>query len=131
MAGPRSRALRPAGTAIVATNGMENMRELFNLRRRVFGYAGGSQVSHAFALENGQTMLEAAFSQVEVRRYRDVLICTDPADVFGYLASSPPGDNASDIESAALRSVVEEAFDAGGGRFTVTKHMGAFLCRSC
>jgi SAM-dependent methyltransferase len=124
-----ARVLRPGGTAIVATNGMANMRELFDLRRRVFGSDAGGQVSRAFALENGQAMLEAAFSEVELRRYPDVLICTDPADLFGYLTSSPPGDNASETETAALRIVVGEAFDAGGGTFTVTKDMGAFLCR--
>ena len=125
-----ARVLRPGGTAIVATNGIANMRELFELRRRVFGGDAGGQVSRAFALENGQAMLEAAFSEVELRRYSDVLICTDPADIFGYLTSSPPGDNASETETAALRIVIAEAFDAGGGTFTVTKDIGAFLCRS-
>jgi ubiquinone/menaquinone biosynthesis C-methylase UbiE len=38
-----ARVLRPEGTAIVATNGMANMRELFDLRRRVFGGDAGGQ----------------------------------------------------------------------------------------
>ena len=58
-----------------------------------------------------------------------MLICTDPADIFGYLTSSSPGDNTSETETAALRIVVDEAFDPGAGTFTVTKDIGAFLCR--
>jgi hypothetical protein len=86
-------------------------------------------VSRAFALENGQAVLDAVFSEVELRRYSDVLTCTDPADIFDYLTSSPPGDNASETETAALRTVIAEAFDAGGGTFSVSKDIGAFLCR--
>ena len=125
-----ARVLCPGGTAIVATNGMANMRELFELRRRVFGGDAGGQVSRAFALENGRAILEAAFSKVELRRYPDVLRCTDPADIFDYLTSSPPGDNASETARAALRIVIAEAFGAGGGTFTVRKDIGVFLCRS-
>jgi SAM-dependent methyltransferase len=123
-----ARVLRPGGVAIVATNGLGNMHELFDLRRQVFGESGGGEVSRAFALENGQAMLEAAFQQIELRRYPDVLTCTDPADILGYLTSSPPGDKASDDEAAALLRVIEQAFEAGGGTFTVTKDIGVFLC---
>jgi len=73
-------------------------------------------------------MLEAVFSRVELRRYPDRLVCTDPADVFGYLTSSPPGDGASAGERAALRDAIAAAFAAGDGVLTVTKDVGVFLC---
>lgn len=122
------RVLRPGGLAVVATNGLRNMHQVFDLQRQVFGEKSGGDGSGAFALENGRALLEAAFKEVRLLRYPDALTCTEPADIFSYLTSSPPGDRASDHEAAALRNVIDRAFEAGGGTLTVTKDVGVFLC---
>jgi SAM-dependent methyltransferase len=124
-----ARVLAPGGVAAIATNGLGNLRELFDLGRVVFGGEHGDQVSAIFGLENGQAMLEAEFETVQLWLYPDRLVCTDPADILNYLTSSPPGDTASAAELLALRTVVEQAFAAGGGTFTVSKEVGVFLCR--
>ena len=124
-----ARVLRPTGTAVIATNGISNMRELLDLRRSVFGGRHGDQVSSAFALENGRPILEAAFKTIELRQYPDLLVCTDPRDIIDYLTSSPPGDGASEHQIEALHEAVTIAFRRSGGKFTVTKDVGVFLCR--
>jgi SAM-dependent methyltransferase len=124
-----ARVLRPGGVAVVATNGSNNMRELFDLQRQVFGELSGGDGSRAFALENGRAMLEAVFRETDLRHYPDVLTCTDPADIFSYLTSSPPGDKASDDEADILRRVIDHEFEVGGGTFKITKDVGVFLCK--
>lgn len=123
-----ARVLRPRGTAVIATNGLSNMRELFDLRRSVFGGKHGDQLSAAFSLENGRPMVEAAFATVELRKYPDLLVCTDPQDIIDYLTSSPPGDGASETQIQALHDTVAAAFEMSGGKFIVTKDVGVFLC---
>jgi SAM-dependent methyltransferase len=125
-----ARVLRPNGAAAIATNGISNMRELFDLRRSVFGGAHGDQLSAAFTLENGRPMVEAVFATAELRTYPDILVCTNPGDVIDYLTSSPPGDGASVSQIQALRETVAAAFERSEGKFTVTKDVGVFLCRA-
>ena len=124
-----ARVLRAGGTAVIATNGISNMRELFDLRRAVFGGKHGDQLSAAFTLESGQPMAEAVFATVELRKYPDMLVCTEPQDIVDYLTSSPPGDRASESQLQALQETVAAAFDKGGGKFIVTKDVGVLLCR--
>jgi SAM-dependent methyltransferase len=123
------RILRSSGTALIATNGISNLRELFDLRRSVFGGKHGGQPSAAFTLGSGQPMVEALFATVNLRKYPDTLVCTEPRDVIDYLTSSPPGDGASESQVQALHHTVAAAFEKGGGKFIVTKDVGVFLCR--
>jgi SAM-dependent methyltransferase len=125
-----ARVLRLNGTAVIATNGISNMRELFDLRRSVFGGEHGDQVSAAFTLENGRPLVQAVFATVELRKYPDVLICTEAQDIIDYLTSSPPGDGASQAQIEALRQTVAAAFEKDRGKFVVTKDVGVFLCRA-
>jgi len=126
-----ARVLRPNnGIAVIATNGISNLRELFDLRRLVFGGEHGDQVSAAFTLENGQPLVEAVFATVELRKYPDRLVCTEPRDIIDYLTSSPPGDGASQAQIEALRQTVAAAFEKGYGKLVVTKDVGVFLCRA-
>jgi SAM-dependent methyltransferase len=125
-----ARVLRSNGRAVIATNGISNLRELFDLRRSVFGGKHGDQLSAAFTLENGRPMVEAVFATVELRKYPDELVCTEPRDIIDYLTSSPPGDGASENQIHALHEAVAAAFAKSGGKFIVTKDVGVFLCRA-
>ncbi|MES3027585.1 MAG: methyltransferase domain-containing protein [Pseudomonadota bacterium] len=123
------RVLRPGGLAVIATNGRDTMSELFALNAAVFGGAARDETIDAFSLEAAEPMLRARFAEVEYRAYPDTLRITDPADVYGYLTSSPPGYGAGPDQAAALRRVIDDAFAKGGGTLTVTKSVGVFLCR--
>lgn len=123
------RVLRPGGLAVIATNGRDTMSELFALNAAVFGGAARDETIDAFSLEKAEPMLRDRFGAVELRVYPDTLRITDPADVYAYHTSSPPGDGATPGQAAALRQVIEDAFAKGGGTLTVTKSVGVFLCR--
>jgi SAM-dependent methyltransferase len=125
-----ARVLCTDGIAVIATNGISNMRELFDLRRSVFGARHGDQLSAAFGLENGRPMVEVVFATVDLRKYPDVLVCTGPRDIVDYLTSSSPEDRASEHQVQALHETVAAAFGKGGGKFIVTKDVGVFLCRA-
>lgn len=123
------RVLRPGGAALIATNGADNLRELWDLRSAVFGGASGDPVSAAFQLENGEPILRARFASVERRMYPDELRCTDPDDVFAYLGSAPPGADATPAQQAALRAAIAAAFSRNGGVLPIRKSVGLFICR--
>ena len=123
------RVLKPGGLAVIATNGRETMRKLFALKAAVFGGADRDELIDGFSLERARPILAARFADVEFRPYEDTLRITEPADVFAYHTSSPPGETATQAEAAALREAIDAAFAAGGGALTVTKSVGVFLCR--
>ena len=54
------------------------------------------------------------------------MVVTDPADVFSYLTSFPPGDGASEFELETLGLLVDDAFSAGEGVLRITVDSGVF-----
>jgi SAM-dependent methyltransferase len=125
-----ARVLAPGGLAVLATNGRDNMRALFALRAATFeNLPPYDEVGSRFLLNDGAALLEPLFASVEIRRYPDELRCTDPADVFAYLTSSPPGNEADDAGRAHLAALIDRAFAAANGVFVIEKHVGVFLCR--
>jgi SAM-dependent methyltransferase len=125
-----SRVLRPGGVAIVTTNGLRNMGELFALGAKAFGGPDADQGARDFSLESGEPMLRRSFAEVELKRFADTLRVTDPADVIAYLTSFPPGDKAGRAEVDRLRALVDDAFRAGDGALSVGRDVGYFVARS-
>jgi ubiquinone/menaquinone biosynthesis C-methylase UbiE len=125
-----ARMLAPGGTALIATNGREMLREIFVIQARVWPASPPEMAHDRFGLENGEPMLKAAFASVELRRYDDDLRCTDPADIAAYLTSAPPGAEAGVDDLQRLRQAIDAAFEADGGVLHVTKDVGAFVCRA-
>jgi SAM-dependent methyltransferase len=124
-----ARVLRPDGTAAVATNGWSHLTELWQIRAEIFPELDDhDETVEVFGIETGEAILRARFGSVELRRYPDVLRCTDPADVVAFIASTPPTDTAGPEALEHLRTVVARRFDEGGGVLEVTKETGLFLC---
>lgn len=127
--GEIARVLTPGGVAVVATNGLAHLKAIGDLEAQVWPHAPQSHDALRFGLENGGPMLRAMFDEVELRRYHDDLLCTDVADVEAYIASSPPGADATPVEQAQLRANLDAAFADGGGVMKISKDVGAFICR--
>lgn len=127
--GEIARVLAADGLALVATNGRENLAELFALRGEVWPGAPVDPVSWRFGIETGGPMLEEAFAELALERYDDDLMVTDPADVVAYITSSPPGAGASAEELARLEAAAQMAFARGGGTMRIGKDAGLFTCR--
>jgi SAM-dependent methyltransferase len=127
--GEIARVLARDGVALAATNGRENLAELFALRGEVWAGEPVDPVSWRFGIETGGPMLEAAFAEVALERYDDDLIATNPADVVAYITSSPPGAGANADELARLDAAAQAAFARGGGTMRIGKDTGLFTCR--
>ncbi len=124
------RVLKPGGTAVISTNGQENMRRLYQFGHAAFGGPPGDPGAERFGIENARPMLEAAFESVTFFPYPDVLHCTDPDDVRAFLTSFPPGDKATPEQLSKLEGMLAEAMETGGGEIAIEKDVGVFVCRT-
>lgn len=125
-----ARVLAPGGTALIATNGRNNMAELFELRGVVWPGEPVDPVSWRFGLEDAGPMLAAAFGEVTLATYDDDLVVTNPADVVAYLTSSPPASDATADQLERLGQATRDRFAQGAGQMIIHKDVGLFLCRS-
>jgi hypothetical protein len=57
------------------------------------------------------------------------MVCTDPDDVFAFIASSAAGQEASPEQRRALQGAIAERFRDGGGVLSVTTESGCFQAR--
>lgn len=127
--GEIARVLTPGGVAVVTTNGLAHLMAIGALEAQVWPDARQDPEALRFGLENGGRMLQAMFDEVDLRRYHDDLVCTDAGDVEAYITSSPPGSEATGVERAQLRALLDAAFAENGGTLKVGKDVGAFICR--
>jgi SAM-dependent methyltransferase len=125
-----ARVLRPDGVAVVACVGDGHLAELHQIRREVFGDDWGNAITDTFGARSGARLLPFRFGRVDWRPYDDRLDCRDPDDVLAYLASTPPVEDADDVQHRRVVEVVRARFDAQGGRLHVSKDTGLFVCHA-
>ncbi|NIA26013.1 MAG: methyltransferase domain-containing protein [Gammaproteobacteria bacterium] len=124
-----ARVVRSDGVVIASTNGSEHLRELWEMRAKVFGTSPVDETATVFNPEIGFELLREHFAEVDWFDYPDQLICTDPVDVLAHICSAPPAETATPEQLSHLTDEVERAFNAGGGRLMVTKEVGCFVTR--
>ena len=122
------RVLKPGGTLLVTTNGMDNMRELYKLTT-VFGSAPHDPAAEAFGFDMGETLMQSQFGNVVIDIHPQTMRITDPEVVFLALTSYPPGDSAPLDQQQAFRDAIDAAFEAGGSGIDVTKETGVLVSR--
>lgn len=125
-----ARVVRDDGTVIAATNGHRHMRELWSIRAQVFGLDPADTTVEVFGADSGFPILRDHFADIRWRRHDDELRCTDPADVFAYVCSTPPGEDATPDRLGRLREEIDRAFERNGGTMRITKDVGCFVCRA-
>jgi SAM-dependent methyltransferase len=123
------RTLKPGGYFYASTNGQDSLRELTDLVARFDpGLAEwGRLPSGSFSLENGAAQLREYFSTVELFRYPDALVVTDPAPLVEYILSGRI--ELSPERQAELAGFVRQQVQADGGKFYITKEAGVFEAR--
>jgi ubiquinone/menaquinone biosynthesis C-methylase UbiE len=124
------RVLKPTGTLFTATNGEHHLQEMHRIMAR-FGfqpeeYLGGFASVKGYTLENATAQLNGAFEQVELRRYEDSIVLTDPKPLVDYIQSFPVEFN--DERLQALQTLVKSEFN-DEGKLTITKDMGVLIAR--
>ena len=117
------RVLKPGGTLLVSTNGVDNMRELYQLTT-VFGGTPHDPAAEAFGFDRAAALLEQQFGNVALDIHPATMRVTDAEVVFLALTSYPPGESAPSDKQQAFRDAIDKAFSDGGGGIDVTKQVG-------
>ena len=124
-----ARVLRPGGVLLAATNGPQHLDVVADVSRAVLGWSSLDFVDRRFGLSTGEEILRTAFGSVTWRLHPSTMICTDPADVLAFIASSPAGQDATPEQGVALEEAVAARFAEEGGQMTITKESGCFVAK--
>jgi SAM-dependent methyltransferase len=124
-----ARVLKPGGRLVVTTNGVGNLRALYEISGKAFGIDGTDPAAAIFGFEEAEALLRAALGNVETHRNPGSLRITEPEHVFEAQTSYPPGEDATAEQLTALRAAIAEAFSKGDGVLEMGKEMGAFVSR--
>ena len=122
------RVLKPDGFLAVTTNGIGNMRKMYELAT-VFGSPPHDPAAAAFGYDTAERLMQAQFGNVALSHHPARLRVTEPEDVFLALTSYPPGDEAPEAELVRLRREIAEAFQDGNGVLEVEKESALFISR--
>jgi hypothetical protein len=57
------------------------------------------------------------------------MVCTDPADVAAFIASTAAGRHATAEQRSALEDLVAARFAEEGGQMTITTEAGCFVAQ--
>lgn len=120
------RVLKPGGTLVVTTNGLNNMRALYSLTT-VFGSAPTDPAAAHFGFDRAARLIEARFGNVKHEVHPAGMRVTNPEDVFLALTSYPPGDDSSDEQLTEFRKAIDDAFANGNGVLEVKNESGVFV----
>jgi len=119
-----ARVTRRGGTVAVVLNPSGTMAELSGLVEQALGRPAARP--SPLSSEDGLTLMQGQFGEVEVRRYDDTLRVTDPVDLLGYLTSLPEADAPGAV--ARLAAAIDAAFGATDA-FIITKTSELLLAR--
>jgi ubiquinone/menaquinone biosynthesis C-methylase UbiE len=122
------RVLKPRGFLAVTTNGVGNMRKMYELTM-VFGSEPFDPAAAAFGYATAERLMQSQFGNVIMSQHPASLRITEPDDVFLALTSYPPGDEANESQLADFRKAIADAFREGDGVLEVVKETGLFLSR--
>ena len=124
-----ARVLRPHGVLLATTNGPRHLDGIADLSRQALGWAPLDFADGRFGTSRGAEILGTAFVSVDWRPHPSSMVCTDPYDVFAFIASTAAGQEASADERLALKDAIEDRFHAEGGSMTITVETGCFVAR--
>jgi SAM-dependent methyltransferase len=125
------RVLKPGGSFFAATNGFQNMVEMFDAAERVIPSLSEYRESlrSGFTLQNGAAQLERVFSSVEVIRYRSAIRVDAVQPLVDFILSMSPALDADETLPARLHEVYEAEIERGGGVMHLSTDVGMFTAR--
>ena len=109
-----ARVLRPGGVLLAATNGPRHLDAVAEVSRAVLGWSSLDFVDKRFGQSTGEEILRTAFGSVTWHLHPSTMICTDPADVLAFIASSPAGQDATPEQRRGARGGRGGALRRGG-----------------
>jgi SAM-dependent methyltransferase len=124
-----ARVLRPGGALLAATNGPGHLDAISEVSRAVLGWSPLDFLDGRFGRSTGGEILRTAFGSVSWQLHPSTMVCTDPADVVAFIASTAAGRDASPEQLLALEDVVTARFAGEGGHLTITTEAGCFVAK--
>ena len=123
------RVLRPGGKLAASTYGREHMKEITDL---VQGFSNDIVLSEkhlyeTFGLDNGRSILEPYFTDIECMRYEDAIELNEAEPLILYILSCHGNQN--HILNDRYRDFYEYVVRRVKNGFHITKDAGLFLCR--
>lgn len=121
--------LKPGGVLLGATYGKGHMIEISELAAEFDPKIklAAENLWEIFGKENGQSLLEKQFTDIEWRQYRDFLYVTRPEDLIDYILSCHGNQNSYLVDKyKEFRQFVRQKVGKG---FYVTKDAGIFVAR--
>jgi SAM-dependent methyltransferase len=122
-----ARVLRPGGVLLAATNGPQHLDAVSEVSRAALGWSPLDFLDGRFGRSTGGEILGTAFRSVTWELHPSAMVCTDPADVVAFIASTAAGRDASPEQRSALEEVVAARFAQEGGQMTITTEAGCFV----
>lgn len=123
------RVLKPGGSFLCSTYGSKHMKEINQLVHEFDNRIALSAETlyEKFGLENGFTILEPYFSQIETAHYDDFLCVNQAEPLIEYILSCHGNQNQYILDKyKEFRSYVDKKVKKG---YRITKDAGIFLCK--
>lgn len=124
-----ARVLQPDGVLLAATNGPRHLDAVSEVSRAALGWSPLDFLDGRFGRSTGGSILGTAFGSVTWQRHPSTMVCTDPADVVAFIASTVAGRDATPRQRVALDEAVAARFAAEGGQMTITTEAGCFVAK--
>ncbi len=128
------RVLKPNGRFLAATNGVNHLKELFELGRDLLPLSWfhstvpeKAPVAQGFKLEDGRSQLEPYFNHIEKRIYHSHLAVTDAPPLIDYILSSSEARQALTAERRQEVTDHVSQIIAEKGHFYISKDTGIFI----
>lgn len=124
-----SRVLKSEGRFVCGTYGREHMKEISQMVRdfddRIV--LSAEKLYERFGRENGYTIMNKVFSQIEWRIYEDSLLVTEPEPLISYVLSCHGNQGQYIVERyTEFYSFVKRRTMNG---FKISKDAGIFICK--
>lgn len=128
-----SRVLKPNGILYCSTYGKNHMKEITEIVQNFDSRINLSnhRLYDIFGLENGESILEEYFYNVQRMYYEDSLEITESKPLIDYIMSCHGNQN--EILGPRLnefKEYIEKLFLKKNGKIFVTKQAGLFICKS-
>ncbi len=138
-----SRVLKRGGQFLATTNSQNSMSELGNLHMQTMRVLGipypADREQSSFSIKNAVEQLGSVFDSVEPLIIDSGFCVTEPSPVLSYYIATQlyqvPFNNPDILQDrrtqivSTFRQLTAEAICANGGTLTISKLVGAFICK--
>jgi SAM-dependent methyltransferase len=124
-----ARVLRPDGVLLASTNSRRHLEAVADIQTEVYGTSTRDLVQQRFGRDSGGAVLRDAFASVQWHEHPGELVCTEPEDVYAFIASTAIAQESDPAKLTTVRGLIARHFEAGGGTLRTPVDSGCFVAR--